>query len=263
MGFSDLHIHTTYSWDGTCPVPAVLKYAADFTNLDVIAITDHDCILGALEAVRLAPRYGIEVIPGCEISTADGHLLGLFIHKAIPAGLSLVETVMRVGEQGGICIAAHPGARVKRSIPLQTLRQCLDHPGVREVLVGIECFNAGLVYSQSNRQANALAEELGVARVGNSDTHVLDMIGWGATEFPGYSPFDLRHALQQRTTRPYARRSTTGLEKIIRWVPSFLLRRLGWVITNHNNPCGPLRLGRLEPIPGDSSLDALIAPKNI
>ena len=64
MGKADLHIHTTYSWDGTCTVEAVLKQAAHIAGLDVIAITDHDDIRGALEAVELGPRYGIEVVHG-------------------------------------------------------------------------------------------------------------------------------------------------------------------------------------------------------
>ena len=95
MGKADLHIHTIYSWDGTCTVEAVLKQAAHTAELDVIAITDHDEIQGAQEAAELAPRYGIEVIPGSEISTADGHLLALFIPKKISAGLSVVETILR------------------------------------------------------------------------------------------------------------------------------------------------------------------------
>jgi predicted metal-dependent phosphoesterase TrpH len=59
MGFADLHIHTVHSWDGTATVPAILKHAADATDLDVIAICDHDCIRGGQEAIQLAPRYGI------------------------------------------------------------------------------------------------------------------------------------------------------------------------------------------------------------
>jgi len=47
MGFADLHIHTVYSRD-----------AAESARLDIVAITDHDCIDGALEAQELAPAYG-------------------------------------------------------------------------------------------------------------------------------------------------------------------------------------------------------------
>jgi predicted metal-dependent phosphoesterase TrpH len=262
MGFADLHVHTVHSWDGTCTVPAVLKYAADYTNLDVMAITDHDCIRGALEAIQLAPRYGIEVIPGCEISTADGHLLGLFIQKAIPAGLSLVETVHRVGEQGGICIAAHPGARVKTSLSARVLRLALQNPDVRRVLVGVESFNAGLVFSGSNRPASDLAGELHLARVGSSDAHVLETIGWGATEFAGFFADDLRRALLRGATCVCVGRSVSGAEKISRWAPRYLLRRLGWVTTNQS-PFGPLRLARLSPSRRGPGVDATLASEHI
>ena len=109
MGLADLHLHTIYSYDGTAPLPAVLTRAKQL-GLDVIAITDHDEIAGALKALEIAPLYGVEVIPGVEITTAEGDLLALFIKEKVAAGLSLVETVLKVRELGGVCIAPHPMA---------------------------------------------------------------------------------------------------------------------------------------------------------
>ena len=100
MGYADLHVHTIYSFDGTATVPSVLQQARQI-GLDLIAITDHDEIRGALQAEQDAPKLGIQVIPGAEITTAEGDLLALNIQKLIPARLSLSETVKRVGEQGG------------------------------------------------------------------------------------------------------------------------------------------------------------------
>ena len=57
MGRADLHLHTIYSYDGTTSVPAVLSRAKQL-GLDVIAITDHDEIEGALKAMEIAPNYG-------------------------------------------------------------------------------------------------------------------------------------------------------------------------------------------------------------
>jgi predicted metal-dependent phosphoesterase TrpH len=91
MGLADLHMHTIYSYDGTATVPAVLRRAHEI-GLDVIAITDHDEIAGSLRALELAPHYGVEVIPGLEVTTAEGDLLALFVMEKIPAGLSLVDT---------------------------------------------------------------------------------------------------------------------------------------------------------------------------
>src|SRR5215218_286782 len=80
---ADLHIHTTAS-DGAATVPELLEYVARKTDLRVIAITDHDSIASAKEAARLAHQFGIDVIMGEEVSTADGHLLALFIDTFLP-----------------------------------------------------------------------------------------------------------------------------------------------------------------------------------
>ncbi len=92
---ADIHIHTTYS-DGTAGVEAVLEYVATRTDLRVIAITDHDTIEGALKARRLAPAYGIEVIVGEEVSTAEGHLLALFIERPLAPKQPAATTIAAV-----------------------------------------------------------------------------------------------------------------------------------------------------------------------
>lgn len=95
MGLADLHIHTIFRPDAAATVPAVLKYAAHATRLNVIAITDHDRVEGALQAMQLAPACGIEVLPGVEVTTKDGHWLALFVTRRILAGLSLEHTVLK------------------------------------------------------------------------------------------------------------------------------------------------------------------------
>jgi hypothetical protein len=156
-GLADLHIHTIYSWDATPTVRSVLERTVQHTDLDVIAITDHDVVKGALQAVDLAPHYGIEVIPGIEISTAEGHLLALFVYEAVPPGLSLTESVLRVGELGGLCVAPHPAARGVHALSSAAILHALQDPDVARILVGIEVFNAGIF----RRQGNAHAEQLG------------------------------------------------------------------------------------------------------
>src|SRR5690242_4156882 len=124
-GLADVHIHTSYS-DGQPSVRDVLAYASNCTSLDVIAITDHDTIEGALEAAILAPTYRIQVIVGEEITSRQGHILGLFLRERVPPALSAEETVDAIHAQGGLAIAAHPflggrsrlrdGSRVRRGV---------------------------------------------------------------------------------------------------------------------------------------------------
>lgn len=227
MGLADFHIHTTWSWDGTAPVKSILRYCAENTRLDVIAITDHDEIRGALEAEQLAPQYGLEVIPGCEISTADGHLLALFIREKIPAGLSAVETIMRIGEQGGLGIAPHPMAKNARGLGEIGIRNAFRDPETPKILVGMEVFNAGLLYRSSNDLALNLAQKLGVAMVGSSDSHVLWTIGAGATAFAGNSAADVRSALEYGAT-VVVHGAVFPFRRLVRsWAGRYLLRRMG------------------------------------
>lgn len=197
MGLADLHIHTIYSYDGTASVPAVLTRAKTI-GLDVIAITDHNEIKGSLKAFDLAPKFGIEVIPGIEITTAQGDLLALFVTEKIEPGLSLIGTIIRVGEAGGICIAPHPMARGvgMKSLSRASIIQALHNPQTFRILIGIETYNATSLDRESNHNAQNLLEECpGIAQVGSSDAHVLETIGSGATEFSGSTAADLLDAL--------------------------------------------------------------------
>lgn len=245
MGRADLHIHTIHSWDGSCTVSAVLKYVADHTDLDIIAITDHDEIRGAWEGQALGPEYGIEVIPGSEISTAEGHLLALFIQQRVPPGLSLRDTVLQVGEQGGLCIAAHPSARGANSLSPNAIRTALSDPEISRILVGIEAYNAGLVHKGSNQLAQELAKALPVAPVANSDAHVLWMIGKGFSEFYGRTAADLRTALETHQTFAIAGSSSNPAKIVSTWLSGYLLRRAGWVTANAG-PHAPIKFGRVS-----------------
>ena len=202
MGLADLHLHTIYSYDGTASLAAVLSRAKQ-VGLDVIAITDHDEITGALKALELASAYGVELIPGIEITTADGDLLALFITEKVDAGLSLVETVLRVRELGGVCIAPHPmaGGMGMKSLSGRAILNALRNLQVAETLIGIEVYNATALDRISNHYARILASGLDIAHVGNSDAHVVDAIGLGASEFEGNTAADLLIALKNKTTK--------------------------------------------------------------
>ena len=102
----------------------------------MVAITDHNEVRGGLEAQDLAPAYGVEVVPGSKVSTAEGHLLALFIQNDIPKGLSLEETLRRVADQGGCAVAPHPAARGTNSLTSEAIRRMLAHPDLARILVG-------------------------------------------------------------------------------------------------------------------------------
>jgi predicted metal-dependent phosphoesterase TrpH len=226
MGLADLHIHTIYSYDGTAPVAAVLNRAKQ-VGLNVIAITDHDEIKGSLKAFDLAPRFGIEVIPGIEITTAEGDLLALFVTEKIEPNLSLIGTILKVGEAGGVCIAPHPMARGMgmKSLSATSIRQAMQHPQASRILLGIETYNATALDRESNAHAQVLAEELPhLTQVGNSDAHTLQTIGLGATEFLGYTAANLLDALWIGATEVRRRGAQLGSARILgSWALNYVL----------------------------------------
>ena len=230
MGLADLHLHTIYSYDGTASVPAVLTRAKQL-GLDVIAITDHDEIKGALKALELASAYGVEVIPGIEITTADGDLLALFITQKVDAGLSLVETVLRVRELGGVCVAPHPmaGGMGMKSLKAHTILKALRNPQVAETLIGIETYNGTSIDRIGNHSANLLSSRLHIAKTGSSDAHVTEAIGIGATEFEGSTAADLLEALKNKTAKVCRQKEWSAFRILGSWVlnyPGGLLTRL-------------------------------------
>jgi predicted metal-dependent phosphoesterase TrpH len=239
MGTADLHIHSTHSWDGTCTVAGILKQASQTAGLNVIAVTDHDSMAGAYEALELSAKYPIEVIPGMEVTSREGHFLCLFIEDPIPSGLSMLETVLHTADQGGICIVAHPTERGPNLVDENSLSQVLKNPVAATTLVGLEAFNACLNNPGFNHSAYSMALKHQLALVGNSDAHVAWMIGRGATSFPGTTAAELRNALIHRQTGVIDSHKSHPALYAPSWWVRYSLRRLGWV-SHNQNPQKPL-----------------------
>lgn len=77
----DLHVHSNFS-DGTFSPREVIEEAHK-RGISVIGLCDHDCLDGIEEALKAGSEYGIEVIPGVELTLdvkgVEVHLLGYFI----------------------------------------------------------------------------------------------------------------------------------------------------------------------------------------
>lgn len=99
----DLHVHSDASYDGHEPIELLLEHAADI-DLDAIVITDHDVIHASVDAAEMAAEYGLIGIPGVEISTAQGHLLGIGIDELPPIGRPIDETIDEVRDRGGVAV---------------------------------------------------------------------------------------------------------------------------------------------------------------
>jgi predicted metal-dependent phosphoesterase TrpH len=196
-----MHIHSLYS-DGTASISEILDHVERATDLDVIAITDHERIDGALRAAQLhrSGDYGFNLVVGEEITTRRGHVLALFVTERIPALRPLEETLLRIHDQGGIAIAAHPMAPLPLSVGRRSLRRVRDHVHADVAFDALELFNPSHAGRTRHGARLALnATELGLPGVGNSDAHVLEGIGTGWTAFPGHTAQEYRAAIEAGT----------------------------------------------------------------
>jgi len=235
MGTADLHIHSLYSHDATTTVRAILKQAVD-VELDVIAVTDHDDLRGSLEAQQLAPQFGVEVIPGAEISTRDGHLVALFIKSLPPAGMSLIETLNHIGKQGGLAIVPHPFNNLPGSLSMEAVLGALANPIAKLPLKGIETHNMGT--QNFDKVARKLSVFLPFAKIASSDAHIYWAIGAGRTEFSGKTAQDLRTALEKNETVPIPYEGESSAKAVLSWLRRIALRKFGYAsdITSASAP---------------------------
>jgi predicted metal-dependent phosphoesterase TrpH len=200
-GRADLHIHTVAS-DGTATVEAILDHVERSTDLDVIAITDHERIDAALAGRAMAIDRGLraEVIVGEEVTTRGGHLLALFIDRRIRPYRSLRATIAAVHDAGGLAIPAHPLVPYPLCAQGWVLRRLLDDPDPAVRPDALETFNPTMLGKPWHARVTRFADEHGLAHVGNSDAHALAAIGTGWSQFPGRGAVDLRRAIEAAAT---------------------------------------------------------------
>jgi predicted metal-dependent phosphoesterase TrpH len=170
----ELHTHSVASYDGRDSVEAILARAGE-AGLDAVAVTDHDEIRAGLKAADLAPEYGLVGVPGVEVSTAAGHVLGLNVEAAVEPGLPFAETLARIRERGGIAVVPHPFQGMRSGVLAGISREELARADA------VEVYNSRLVTGWSNRQARRFAEARGLPMTAGSDAHTAEMVGRAVT----------------------------------------------------------------------------------
>ncbi|MFH0863888.1 MAG: PHP domain-containing protein [Candidatus Gottesmanbacteria bacterium] len=197
LGFADLHVHTTAS-DGLTS-PADCLGLAQISGLDSLAITDHDEIEGAIEASKKASekKIPIFVVLGTEITTAQGHLVALFINSKIPMFRSLVDTVKLIHEQRGLAVAPHVGVGIPpASIAPETISGLYKRG---QWLDGIEILNP-IFDRRHENQARDLWRKYNLAAIGASDDHYGNVGRYAVTCYQGFVSDALRRAIESRRT---------------------------------------------------------------
>jgi predicted metal-dependent phosphoesterase TrpH len=178
----DFHSHTGHSKDSLCPAHRLLEAAAR-RGLAALAVTDHDTFGGAQQALAVVARDpqrygGLVILPGEEVKTAEGELIGLLINETIPRGLSPEETIVRIHDQGGLVLVPHPFDRIRHSrLQASALERVVSHVDAFEV------FNARTTFAGDNRAAEVFAKRHDLPQVAGSDAHVAWEVGHTYVEF--------------------------------------------------------------------------------
>ncbi|MEX0750525.1 MAG: PHP-associated domain-containing protein, partial [Dehalococcoidia bacterium] len=188
----------------------LLEYVEQTTDLDVIAVTEHDTLRAADEARELHARrdYRFALVMGEEVTTLDGHLLALFIEEPVPSFRRMEPTLEAIHRQGGLAIVPHPLSWLTRSVHARVLDRVALTPNGGIHFDGIEEYNlspAGRVTSARARRLNR--ERYHLAALGCSDAHFLASVGSAYTRFEGTTAGELRRAIDAKTTEGAAGRA--------------------------------------------------------
>ncbi len=188
----DLHSHTMWSGDSTT-TPDELAAAVAASGLDVLCITDHNAVAGAVE---LQDRLGCRVIVGEELRTAAGEIIGLFLTDRVPMGIGHMDAARAIRAQGGVVYVPHPFDPMRRNLSEAALYELAE----ADLLDAVEVLNAKTSLASLNRRAAEFADEFGIVHGAGSDAHVPDALGAAYVELDDFDgPIEFLAALARGT----------------------------------------------------------------
>jgi predicted metal-dependent phosphoesterase TrpH len=190
----DLHCHSWFSADGVSS-PEAMVASARRKGVHGLALTDHNTCEGYFDLVDRGlartdgqPVDGFLVIPGVEMSTAEGHLLCLGVTLPNLKGAPAAEVCRRVHALGGLAIPAHPYDPLRagiREAVLETLE-----------IDALEVFNAATTFKSCNQRALQYAQRRQLPMTAGSDAHHQAAVATAYTLLPTHD-FSVRGILEQ------------------------------------------------------------------
>lgn len=204
----DLHIHTKFSFDASITAEDIRQRCEEL-GLSGVAICDHN----KFEAPRAWAEElsGLKIIPGEEVRSRHGEIIGLFLTEEVPGGLTAAETMALIKEQGGLVGIPHPFDYIKlhrlSSADLLRLRESIDF---------IEGVNGKPRFGGANKKAMSFAAEHDFLMSGGSDAHSAQHLGRVYTEMPDFDgPEEFLESLKAATL--HGDRYSTWSGQLDRW----------------------------------------------
>ena len=177
----DLHCHTEASADCLTPLELIPTRCLQ-QEIRIQAITDHDEVRGAQQIRQMVhddPALELVIIVGEEIMTTQGEIIGLYLQEPIQPGLSPLETVDQIHEQGGLALLPHGFDPLKRfRLKPAAREEIADHIDI------VETYNARISRLRWNEAARQWAAARDLPMSPGSDAHLLADIGAAWLEVP-------------------------------------------------------------------------------
>ncbi len=184
----DIHTHTyPTSVDSFIDADELIEEAKRI-GLDGICITDHDGFWDHREVEELSRRHDFLVLPGCEVTTEEGHLLVYGLRKYIFGMHRAAFVKEKLDREQGAMVVAHPYRRTYRKgahVSQAAYHEMVERAARNEVfgmVDAVEVFN-GRGIPEENAFSQEMAKWFGLPGTGASDAHRLEDLGSFATEF--------------------------------------------------------------------------------
>lgn len=199
----DFHCHTKYSKCSNLEPELILKLCYK-RGIQGIMICDHNTIKGVSAFKRvLSPKEEFIFVPGIEISTNRGEIIGAWIEEDLSTS-NFPDVAEEIREQGGMVIVPHPydAFRGKKFKIKKTDLPFID---------AIEVFNSRCFLSRANKKATQFAEKHSLKRTAGSDAHFAPEVGNAWISFNGSTAEEFQQVLKKGEITTAGKRTSLSI----------------------------------------------------
>jgi predicted metal-dependent phosphoesterase TrpH len=218
----DMHSHTHWSADCVTKFKTIIRLCQQ-RNIHRLCVTDHNTADGAKALQQIAPEL---VIVGEEIMTTKGEILAYFVRESIPEGLTPLETIRRLRNQGAVISVSHPFDRLRKG--------AWDEADLLEIIDkvdAIEVFNSRCLYAEDNTKGLEFAKKHSVLGTIGSDAHTRPEYGQCYAVMRPFAnePEDFLNALREaRYVERLSSPSVHFVSKLAKWSKKLGIEKKMW-----------------------------------